>query len=478
MNITFLIGNGFDINLDLKTRYTDFYQYYVRQSAENESDAIKIFKLEITDFIKRDTNKKNDDSIDWRDLELALGKWTSNLNPEEVEPLYLNIIDSLRDYLIDEFKFFDASAFSKSRFLNYFLDPVDNFFSRNLRTEIRNFWNNKTGLDQISIINFNYTKTIERLINFQGAGISLGGNLIGRSTVLNNIYHIHQSIDDDEVLVGLNDVSQIANKDLHKNKHICDLLIKPNTNILLGEGIDRDCEELIANTHLFIIFGTSVGITDRKWWNAICQRVLRSDARIIYYVHYPYNDPHMRIHYVQMKEKYVSLFLDSAGVKKEDVLDSILPKMYICFKPGMFMLEAEYNNNIPDNQTYKLGKNEVEIQVLEKRMKSIALSVNAPDEKSGVLAEKKWIKDYFPDFHNSLQTLRYYSVDDRQIPYDYFLLESDNSRKELYFDISSFYGKYDDYEVMSISNDKRLSAFLKEIDQRDRFTSDSRSDNT
>ena len=142
MNITFLIGNGFDINLDLKTRYTDFYQYYVRQSAENESDAIKKFKQEITDFIKRDTNKKNDDSIDWRDLELALGKWTSNLNPEEVEPLYLNIIDSLRDYLIDEFKFFDASAFSKSRFLNYFLDPVDNFFSRNLRTEIRNFWNN------------------------------------------------------------------------------------------------------------------------------------------------------------------------------------------------------------------------------------------------------------------------------------------------------------------------------------------------
>lgn len=29
MNITFLIGNGFDINLGLKTRYVDFYDFYL-----------------------------------------------------------------------------------------------------------------------------------------------------------------------------------------------------------------------------------------------------------------------------------------------------------------------------------------------------------------------------------------------------------------------------------------------------------------
>lgn len=28
MNITFFIGNGFDLNLGLKTRYKDFYKYF------------------------------------------------------------------------------------------------------------------------------------------------------------------------------------------------------------------------------------------------------------------------------------------------------------------------------------------------------------------------------------------------------------------------------------------------------------------
>ena len=34
MNITFLIGNGFDINLGLKTRYTNFYPYYLEKYPE------------------------------------------------------------------------------------------------------------------------------------------------------------------------------------------------------------------------------------------------------------------------------------------------------------------------------------------------------------------------------------------------------------------------------------------------------------
>ena len=33
--ITFLIGNGFDINAGLDTRYSDFYQYYFDQYPED-----------------------------------------------------------------------------------------------------------------------------------------------------------------------------------------------------------------------------------------------------------------------------------------------------------------------------------------------------------------------------------------------------------------------------------------------------------
>ena len=34
MNITFLIGNGFDLNLGLATAYSDFVKYYKETDAE------------------------------------------------------------------------------------------------------------------------------------------------------------------------------------------------------------------------------------------------------------------------------------------------------------------------------------------------------------------------------------------------------------------------------------------------------------
>lgn len=45
MNILFLIGNGFDINLGMQTRYTDFYKYYA--TVPTSKDSILKLKKEI-----------------------------------------------------------------------------------------------------------------------------------------------------------------------------------------------------------------------------------------------------------------------------------------------------------------------------------------------------------------------------------------------------------------------------------------------
>lgn len=44
MNVTFLLGNGFDLNLGLSTSYKDFYSYYT--------------KKEPNDFIAKSISKK------------------------------------------------------------------------------------------------------------------------------------------------------------------------------------------------------------------------------------------------------------------------------------------------------------------------------------------------------------------------------------------------------------------------------------
>lgn len=58
MNITFLVGNGFDLNLGLRTSYETFYKYYIKKEPHDL----------IAKFIK-------DDYRLWADLELGLGEF-------------------------------------------------------------------------------------------------------------------------------------------------------------------------------------------------------------------------------------------------------------------------------------------------------------------------------------------------------------------------------------------------------------------
>ena len=42
VNLVFLIGNGFDLNCGLKSRYVDAYKYYCSKT-EHDSETIKKF---------------------------------------------------------------------------------------------------------------------------------------------------------------------------------------------------------------------------------------------------------------------------------------------------------------------------------------------------------------------------------------------------------------------------------------------------
>ena len=52
MNVTFLIGNGFDINLGLRMKYTDFIEIY-REIQPQDNEIIKKFKGNIIEKIFR-----------------------------------------------------------------------------------------------------------------------------------------------------------------------------------------------------------------------------------------------------------------------------------------------------------------------------------------------------------------------------------------------------------------------------------------
>lgn len=80
MNITFLIGNGFDIGIGLKTRYEDFYQEYCHIAAD-DSDNIKAFKQMLKDRNSEEKRK----IIDWADFETAFGQHSEDFTIAEKE---------------------------------------------------------------------------------------------------------------------------------------------------------------------------------------------------------------------------------------------------------------------------------------------------------------------------------------------------------------------------------------------------------
>ena len=67
MSIVHIFGNGFDLNLGLKTSFSDFLPHYV--NIDSSSNAVLAFKASISKDIEL-----------WSDLEIELGKYCSDIN--------------------------------------------------------------------------------------------------------------------------------------------------------------------------------------------------------------------------------------------------------------------------------------------------------------------------------------------------------------------------------------------------------------
>ena len=98
MQVTFLIGNGFDLGIGLKTAYSDFYRVYCAETQKDDEN-LRNFKSAIQ--LKSET---------WSDFENAFGKYSSELNDTAVYlELFENFVNSFISYIRNEEQRFDES---------------------------------------------------------------------------------------------------------------------------------------------------------------------------------------------------------------------------------------------------------------------------------------------------------------------------------------------------------------------------------
>jgi hypothetical protein len=273
MNILFMIGNGFDLGMGLKTKFTDFFPEYEKINKSNDP-AIVDFKQKI---------KENYET--WADFEIALGRYASKFKtfPSDFAKTVMShchedFVDAFADYLEEQQSqlHYDSKAseiatvFERSilRFHETLCDESKKAFQKlydvNRNQRVCNF------------ITFNYTEVLGRCLKFISP---TPHRRIGE------VLHIHGTLKDG-MLIGVDNPSQIENDELNKDDEFVSLLSKPLTNSALGNFNNANAKKLINDSSIICIFGMSLGKTDKTWWREVGQWLLGKPERQLVVLNY------------------------------------------------------------------------------------------------------------------------------------------------------------------------------------------------
>lgn len=268
MNITFLIGNGFDRNLGLATTYSEFVNDY--KKIISKTDTIQAFKNYI---------KSNEDL--WSNAEIAIGKYTAELQTgagEAFSECHTDFCERLAEYLKGQMERMDYSE-SSEKILHAFsnLNNITQPFPTQEKDTLDAVYSGRKSEPIVfNFICYNYTDTLDQCVSI----ISDQPNVLGahkysgqsKPHSTGEVCHVHGTVDN-EMVFGVNDDSQIAkldvfdceDGDLYKN-----ILIKKQANASYQENTDEKAARLIRGSHLVYIYGMSIGETDKLWWDRVC----------------------------------------------------------------------------------------------------------------------------------------------------------------------------------------------------------------
>lgn len=326
MNTTYIIGNGFDMNLGLKTRYQDFYDYYQNQSSPSEE--VKQLKANI------DRNKEN-----WADLELALGEYTPNFkDPNSAIDVMVDLCKHLTEYLKLQSRFIPQSNEKiKEEMLRCLANPNE-FFLPADQEQIQSYYSNSLlAHSKITILSLNYTPSIERILDYKGnQPISIDSNdsWLGYGTKVHPVLHPHHTLNG-TIIVGLNDESQIANQTLLGDEKFKEYFIKPACNKMLSFRTEDQCSDVINNSDLFVVFGSSLGSTDKLWWQKIANRMVNSNSLLLLFI---YNREMERTgrRLGEQKRTVINNFVSHLEGYTDTQIEDIKRKTLVSFNSGIF----------------------------------------------------------------------------------------------------------------------------------------------
>ena len=268
MSITFIIGNGFDLNLGMKTRYSDVYEGYIK--APHTSNAIDKFKKELED------NYEN-----WSDFEMGMAEYAKTLQTEN------ELIECIRD-----FKGFLAEHLRKENEklverINAIQDERE--LAREIDRSLVQFYEGLVPNDRAKIeyviktngsicnyITFNYTTALETILNIRSRRKGYSENAP---------IHIHGKLGEGIVL-GVDNLSQLIATKYAVTKRAERAFVKTLFNKQFDMMKVGNAERTIKSSSIICIYGFAMGETDATWVGMIADWLLEDKSnQLIYFKH-------------------------------------------------------------------------------------------------------------------------------------------------------------------------------------------------
>ena len=332
MNITFLIGNGFDLNFDLKTSYTDFYDYYCNlESTKNDMLARAIGK----------------DYKNWSDLEMGLADYVNSLDIRQIDEFIESKV-CLEDGLVEYLKKQEERVLfaDETRVAEMFRSKVLNFcedLNAEWREEYKEVRKKANSAIQYQFVTFNYTEVLDKLVElctrkYSPFSSHTAGSTTYQDTILSPL-HIHGTLSEDLIL-GIDSIEQLSSLELRRNEQLVSCFVKTQMNKELGEHRIERFKKIIEQSQYIVLYGLSCGDSDKTWWKYLIEWLKSApEKRLVFCVYidgYVSGSAAKKLRIINEKKKIFA----SQGDCDNDTFEAIKERIQVVINSKLFSIKG------------------------------------------------------------------------------------------------------------------------------------------
>jgi hypothetical protein len=135
------------------------------------------------------------------------------------------------------------------------------------------------------------------------------------------------------MVLGVDHKEQIGNDSFARNPDITSQFIKSECNLAQRHGVELKCQNLIKNSDLIIIFGSSLGKTDELWWQLIANQLREKQCLLLVFI---YNE-NIKKRNPSRSERYRRALIKRIFGK--EVPEDINEKLIVAFNSDIFSLD-------------------------------------------------------------------------------------------------------------------------------------------